>query len=237
MTYIDGFIIPAPTADRARVIDHAERMDRFFLEYGATAVVEGWGDDVPDGTVTDFRKAVQAKPEEAVVFSWISWPDRATRDAAMEKMQSNQEMMAEPMPFDGKRMIFGGFAPIVERTFKQGRPGYIDGIVLAVRPENKAAYTKMAEEAADKFASYGALFDYECWGDDVKDGTLTDFRRAVKAQGDEVVVFAFLGWPDKATRDAGWGRMMEAGPPPGEMPFDGKRMFWGGFLPVVHLEG
>ena len=236
MTYIDGFIIAAPTANKAKVIDHAERMDRFFLDYGATAVVEGWGDDVPDGAVTDFRKSVQATPDESIIFSWIAWPDRATRDAAMKKMESNEEMMAEPMPFDGKRMIFGGFAPLLERRFKAGKAGYFDGFVLPVRADKKDAYLKLAEDAAEKFASYGALFDYEAWGDDVKDGKVTDFRRAVKAEDGEVVVFSFLGWPDKATRDAGWGKMMEGEPPSGEMPFDGKRMFWGGFLPVVTLE-
>ena len=236
MTYIDGFIIPVPSAGQAGFIDHAERMDRIFLDHGATAIVEGWADDVPDGTVTDFRKAVQATSDETVAFSWIAWPDKATRDAAFKAMEADEAMMAEPMPFDGKRMIYGGFAPLLERRFGDARPGYIDGIVLAVPAGKKDAYANMAADAAEKFASYGALFDVEGWGDDVKDGTRTDFRRAVQAQEGEVVVFSFLGWPDKATRDAGWGKMMEAGPPPGEVPFDGKRMFWGGFRPVVQLE-
>src|SRR6476661_8736442 len=76
MAYIDGFVIAAPTADKAKFIDHAERMDKFFLEFGALRVVEGWADDVPDGSVTDFKRAVQAKPDETVVFSWIEWPDK-----------------------------------------------------------------------------------------------------------------------------------------------------------------
>jgi len=114
MSYIDGFVIAARTADREKVIAHAERMDKFFIEHGATRVVEGWGDDVPEGKVTDFRRAVQAKEDESVIFSWIEWPDKATRDAAMKKMEADEKMMSEPMPFDGKRMIFGGFVPVVE---------------------------------------------------------------------------------------------------------------------------
>ncbi len=113
MAYIDGFVIAAPTADKEKFLEHARRMDAFFLEFGALRVVEAWGDDVPDGKQTDFKRAVQAKDNETVVFSWIEWPDKATRDAAMEKTR-NEPRMVEPMPFDGKRMIFGGFVPVVE---------------------------------------------------------------------------------------------------------------------------
>lgn len=114
MSYIDGFVIPAPTDNRAQFIDHAKRMDTIFLELGATRVVEGWGSDVPDGKVTDFHRAVQATDAETVVFSWVEWPDKATRDAGMEKMRTDTRMMAEEPPFDGKRMIFGGFEPVVD---------------------------------------------------------------------------------------------------------------------------
>ncbi len=113
MSYIDGFIIAAPTADKAKFIDHARRIDAIFIELGATRVVETWGDDVKQGERTDFPRAVQATDDETVVFAWIEWPDKATRDAAMEKTRTDERMMAEPMPFDGKRMIFGGFTPIV----------------------------------------------------------------------------------------------------------------------------
>jgi uncharacterized protein YbaA (DUF1428 family) len=119
MSYIDGFVIPAPTADRAKFIDHAERMDKMFLDLGALRVVEAWADDVPAGKVTDFQRAVQLTADETVVFSWVEWPDKATRDAAMDKMKDDEAMMAEPMPFDGKRMIFGGFTPVVDL----GAPG------------------------------------------------------------------------------------------------------------------
>ena len=120
MSYIDGFVIAVPTANKQKFFDHAKLGDSLFIDLGATRVVECWGDDVRDGKVTDFRKAVQAKDDETVVFSWIEWPDKATRDAAMAKMMSGElkddrmDPEKNPMPFDGKRMIFGGFAPVVE---------------------------------------------------------------------------------------------------------------------------
>ncbi len=113
MSYIDGFVIAAPTANKQKFIAHAKEMDAFFIHQGATRVIEAWGDDVPKGTLTDFHRAVQAKENESVVFSWIEWPDKATRDAAMEKMRNDPGMSTADMPFDGKRMIFGGFAPVV----------------------------------------------------------------------------------------------------------------------------
>jgi uncharacterized protein YbaA (DUF1428 family) len=116
MSYVDGFVIAVETARRDEFVDHARRMDALFLEWGATRVVECWADDVPTGQFTDFGRSVQLKEGEAVVFSWIEWPDKATRDAAMARMQSDERMMAEPMPFDGKRMIFGGFTPVVDLT-------------------------------------------------------------------------------------------------------------------------
>jgi uncharacterized protein YbaA (DUF1428 family) len=119
MSYIDGFVIAVPTANKDKFREHAAMADPCFLELGATRVLECWGDDVPAGTQTDFRRAVQATDEETVVFSWIEWPDKATRDAAMAKMmdpaQTDPRMdpARNPMPFDGKRMIYGGFAPLV----------------------------------------------------------------------------------------------------------------------------
>jgi uncharacterized protein YbaA (DUF1428 family) len=115
MAYIDGFVIAVPNANRDSFITHANKFDALFLEFGATRVVECWGDDVPEGKVTDFRRAVQAKADETVVFSWIEWRDKASRDAGMERVMKDPRMDGDPgsMPFDGKRMIFGGFAPIV----------------------------------------------------------------------------------------------------------------------------
>lgn len=121
MSYIDGFVIAVPNDNRQAFIDHAATGDSVFLELGALRVVECWGDAVPEGKVTDFRRAVQAKEGESVVFSWIEWPDKATRDAAMAKMQRGELMQdprmdpaKNPMPFDGQRMIFGGFGPVVD---------------------------------------------------------------------------------------------------------------------------
>ncbi|WP_323846673.1 DUF1428 domain-containing protein [Microbulbifer magnicolonia] len=120
MSYIDGFVLAVPTDNRQQFIEHAKTADSVFLELGALRVLECWGDDIPKGKVTDFYGAVQAKPEETVVFSWIEWPDKATRDAAMgrmeELMKTDPRMSPEknPMPFDGMRLIYGGFSPVVE---------------------------------------------------------------------------------------------------------------------------
>ncbi len=120
MSYIDGFVIAVPTANKQKFIDHAGLVDIIFTDLGATRVVECWADDVPEGETTDFRKAVQATADESVVFSWIEWPDKETRDGAMKKMMSEDfkdermDMEKNPMPFDGKRLIFGGFKPVVD---------------------------------------------------------------------------------------------------------------------------
>ena len=116
MAYVDGFVMAVPTATKQKFIDHAKELDPICSELGATRVVECWGDDVPAGKVTDFQRSVQATDEETVVFSWVLWPDKATRDAGMKRMMDDPRMdpANNPMPFDGKRMIFGGFVPIVD---------------------------------------------------------------------------------------------------------------------------
>ncbi len=120
MSYIDGFVIAVPTAKKQEFIEFACRSDSIFTELGATRVVECWADDVSEGEVTDFPKSVQANADESVVFSWIEWPDKKTRDAAMQTMMSDDfsdERMnpkKNPMPFDGSRLIYGGFKPVVE---------------------------------------------------------------------------------------------------------------------------
>jgi len=122
MSYIDGFILAVPTANKQKFVEYGTSVDTIFTELGATRVVECWADDVPDGEVTDFRKAVQAKEDESVVFSWIEWPDKQARDAAMKAMMSEDfkdermDQEKNPMPFDGMRLIFGGFSPVVELT-------------------------------------------------------------------------------------------------------------------------
>jgi len=120
MPYIDGFVLAVPAAKKQEFIEHAEFVDSLIMEVGATRILECWADDVPDGKVTDFRRAVQAKEDEEVVFAWVEWPDKATRDAGMKKMQEQAadderwDPEKNPPPFDGKRMVWGGFKPVVE---------------------------------------------------------------------------------------------------------------------------
>ena len=124
MSYIDGFVIAVPTANKQKFIDHANNADGVFTDLGATRVIECWGEDVPEGDVTDFRRAVQANDNETVVLSWVEWPDKETRDkayATMTEWMNNPETAdprmdpaKNPMPFDGKRLILGGFVPVVE---------------------------------------------------------------------------------------------------------------------------
>jgi uncharacterized protein YbaA (DUF1428 family) len=109
MSYIDGFVIPVPAAKKDAYRAVAAKASAVFLEHGATRIVECWGDDVPDGKVTDFKRAVQAEAGETVVFSWIVWPSKAVRDAASPKVMNDPRMKMEDMPFDGKRLIYGGF--------------------------------------------------------------------------------------------------------------------------------
>lgn len=115
MAYIEGFLIPVAHDRKDAYLAMARAAAPIFLELGATRLVETWGDDLADGKVTDFKRAVAAKEGENVVFSWIEYPDKAARDAA------NKAMMDDPrfaelgeVPFDGKRMIFSGFAPIFD---------------------------------------------------------------------------------------------------------------------------
>jgi uncharacterized protein YbaA (DUF1428 family) len=114
MNYIDGMIAAVPQASKDAYLAYARALAPIFREHGAVKLVDTWGDDVPDGKVTDFRRAVQANADEAVVFSWVTWPDKATRDAAWPKVMQDPRMAALTMPFDGKRMVFGGFEQLLE---------------------------------------------------------------------------------------------------------------------------
>ena len=237
MTYVEGFVTPVPTANKRAYAAHAAESAPIFKELGATRVVEAWGDDVPDGKVTDFKRAVKAKEDETVAFGWLEFPSRETRDAFTEKMQSDDRMkdMGESMPFDGKRMIFGGFAPIVDESEGE-RGSYVDGYVVPVPSDKKKAYRDMARKAADVFKEYGATRVVEAWGDDVPDGKVTDFKRAVKAKDDETVVYSFVEWPTKEARDTGLKKVMEdprMQPDKDALPFDAQRMIFGGFASIL----
>ena len=116
MAYVDGFVLAVPAAKKEDYRRQAAEALALFREFGATRAVECWGDDVPDGKLTDFRMAVKAEADEVVVFSWIEYPSKEVRDAANQKIMADPRMkqMGEEMPFDGKRMIYGGFAPILD---------------------------------------------------------------------------------------------------------------------------
>jgi uncharacterized protein YbaA (DUF1428 family) len=114
MAYVDGFLCAVPTANKEAYRAYALAAAAVFKEHGALSLVEGWGDDVPDGKLNSMRSAVLLEPHETVVFSWITWPDKATRDAGLKKVFEDPRIAAlGDMPLDGKRMIFGGFEPIV----------------------------------------------------------------------------------------------------------------------------
>lgn len=114
MAYIDGMVAAVPTANKEEYLKHARISAGIFKECGALSCIETWGNDVPEGKVTDFRRAVQAKPDETIVLSWITWPDKKTRDGGMQKVMQDPRMKDMKMPFDGKRMIYGGFEVMLE---------------------------------------------------------------------------------------------------------------------------
>jgi uncharacterized protein YbaA (DUF1428 family) len=116
MSYVDGFVCAVPTANREKYLQYARHSAALFKEAGALSVVECWGDDVPEGKLTSFTMAVKREPDEAVVFSWIVWPSREARDAAWKKLMDDPRMnpASNPMPLDGKRLIYGGFQTLLE---------------------------------------------------------------------------------------------------------------------------
>ena len=233
MSYIDGFVLAVPTANKQAFIDHATAAAPLFREFGATRMVENWGDDVPRGQVNDLYGAVQATEDETILFSWVEWPDKAARDAGAARMMSDPRMhqMAE-MPFDGKRMIMAGFTPLHDEG-AGGAPGYVDGVVLPVAEDAKEDYRRFCAQFAAAARENGATRVVDAWGDDVRDGKVTDFKRAAHAVAGETVVFSWIEWPSKQARDAAWEKMMADERLSRDRPFDGKRMMFGGFTPVV----
>lgn len=237
MAYVEGFVAAVPAANKEAYRRHAAEAAPLFKEFGVTRMVETWGDDVPDGKLTDFRRAVKATADEVVVFSWFEYPSRAVRDAANQRIMSDPRMrdMAATMPFDGRRMIFGGFATILDEGAKRGM-GYVDGCLIPVPDANKGSFRAFAERHAALFIEHGASRIVDAWSDDVPDGKLTDYKGAVKAGDGESIVYSWIEWPSKAAREEGWQKVM--GDPRmhaenGGMPFDGKRMVYGGFAPIL----
>ena len=235
MTYFEGFIAPVPEANKDAYRKHVGEAASVLLGLGVGRQVEAWDSDVPEGKVTDFRKAVDAKPDEKVVFAWFEYPNRQARDAANEKMLSDPAIKEQfsTMPFDGKRIIYGGFEAIVEEGGERG--SYVDGFVVPVPDGKREAYRELAAKMAKVFRQNGANRVVEAFSNDVSRGEVTDFYRAVKAEEGEGVVFSFIEWPDKQVRDSAWDKIMadESLRPQGDMPFDGKRMFWGGFKKIL----
>ena len=114
MPYVNGAVLAVPTANKDAYIAQSSNMAAVFKEHGATQVVDCWGDMIPEGEVTSFPMAVKCEPDETVVFSWITWPSKKVADAGMQKAMSDERMAAGAMPFDTKRMIFGGFEMVVD---------------------------------------------------------------------------------------------------------------------------
>ena len=116
MAYIDGYVLAVPTAKKEVYRELAKTAQAVFKDHGATQVTETWGDDVPQGKVTSFPMAVKCEPNETVVFSWVTWPSKDARNTGMKKSMEDPRMKMDPstMPFDGKRMIFGGFEVLIQ---------------------------------------------------------------------------------------------------------------------------
>jgi uncharacterized protein YbaA (DUF1428 family) len=248
MTYIEGFVIAVPTANKDKFIAHANYGDEVFLDQGATRILECWQDNVAKGHTTDFFGAVDAREDESVVFSWIEWPSKAERQAMTDKMDELMKTderfdpAKNPMPFDGMRMIYGGFQPIVEEGEAIADP-YVQGFIVPVPEGNKEAYRKAAIGMWEIMKDYGARRVVEAWQDDVPHGKQTDFFRSVKAEDGEIVVFSFIEWESREVCDGAHDKMMqdqrmkdfEKNFEGAQPPFDGKRMVYGGFRPVVEL--
>lgn len=236
MSYLQGFIIPVKEGDKQAYLDLATKAAPVFAEYGARATVECWGEDVPDGKRTDMKRAVQAEAGEHIVFSWVWWPDKATCDNAAEKLMADERMQPDgAMPFNPQRMIYGGYEALYDGG-DGGSFGYVDGVV-APTSVDKAAFADHAARISAYFLKSGATRIVDGWGIDVPDGKVTDFKRAVAAEEGETVIFGWVEWPDKPTRDAAFAGMMDdpevqAAPP----AFDMQRAIFGGFVPILDTD-
>lgn len=236
MTYVEGFLTPVPVANKDKYVAQATSAADMIKRNGATRFVETWGDDVPRGKTNDLWMSVEAKDDEAVLFSWFEYPDRATRDAANAQMMSdpNMEAMSKDMPFDGSRMIYAGFEAINEAG-APGEFGYLDGVVTPVKTAKKADYTAFCKKAAAVFVEYGATRVVDTWGDDVTDGKQTDYKRATGLEDDETACYGWIEWPSKNVRDAAWEKVMadERLKDSGDSGMAGARMMFGGFKPLL----
>ena len=237
MTYIQGMMAPVRRDKKQAYTDMATQAVAIFRKNGALAVIETWSDDLSEDKINDMSTAVLREADEDVLFTYIIWPSKAAREEGMRKTFADPFWSSGDFnpPMDGKRMFYGGFDPIVSKGGYAGAARYIDGFLLACPTASKEAYRLMAEDAWPMFEKHGAISMYECWGDDIMPGKLTSMEIAVKKEPDETVLFSWIGWPSKAARDAGMAAFHEELPmdEPPEMPFDGKRMIFGGFEVIV----
>lgn len=234
MSYIDGFVLAVPAANKEQYIVHARAGADLFKKLGATRLVEGWAEDVPHGQQTDFYRATKLQAGEVPLFSWVEYPDRATRMKAGEGMMNDPDVQTmSEMPFDATRMIYGGFE-VINDTGAEAKPGYIDGMISPIPIANKEAYRAAALAQAPLLIEQGALRVVDTWGDDVPPGDTTDFQRAVATKADETIGLSLIEWPSRQIRDAAWTILMkDARIAPDPSIWDASRSIMGGFDPVV----
>jgi uncharacterized protein YbaA (DUF1428 family) len=238
MSYFQGFLVPVCADAKPEYLAMARTAAAVFKDHGGLGAVECWAEDVPDGKVTDMKRAVQAEAGEAIVFSWVWWPDRATADAAAPKIMADERMdfPKGSLPFNPQRMIYAGYETVAD-TGSTGKFGYVDGIVAPAPGDGRTAFTDYAEKLAAIFTRHGALRVVDGWGVDVPDGKVTDFKRAVAAEAGEAVIFGWVAWPDKATRDTAFAAAMGDGSMQALAPtIDMKRAIFGGFTPVLDTD-
>ena len=238
MSYFQGFVIPVKPDQKEAYRTMAAKAAPVFAEYGAIRTVECWEDDVADGKQTDLRRAVAAEPGEKIVYSWVIWPDRATCDAAAEKLMTDERMTPDgPVPFDMQRMIYAGFEPVFNGGASKAAAGYVDAVVAPAPGDGKPGFIAHSETLDAYFLDQGALRVMDGWGVAVPEGKVTDFRRAVAAEAGEQVIFGWIEWPDKATRDAAFGGLMQRPDLTAMTPgFDMKRAIFGGFMPILDTD-
>lgn len=238
MSYIDGFLIAVKKDRMDEYKAMAELGRTVWMEHGATSYFEAVGDDIPYGKVTSFPRAVMAEDDETVIFSAVVYPSKEVRDACMKKVFEDERMKGQmdQMPFDGKRMIFGGFEAIVAADTLDAKVGYVEGFVLPVEAAKLDLFRQLVRDSASIWTDMGALSICEGVADDAPVGELTSFPRSVQMKEDETVAFAYVTYETREQREAVMAKimadervqkMMEP------MPVDGQRMIFGGFRTIV----
>ncbi len=209
MTYFEGFVVPVPEANEGAYRKHSADFAPVLQGAGVKRMVETWESDVPEGKLTDFRKAVDARPAEKIVFSWFEYPDRA---GARCRECENDERSAHGRDGQGyalRRQAHDHGRVRCDRRRRLGRRRLHRRLGGAGTLEQARRLSRARLEKCRFFREYGATRIVEAWGDDVSKGEVTDFFRAVKAEDGENVVFAFIEWPDKQTRDSAWEKIMK----------------------------